>query len=397
MRRFWRHREKAPPAHFAFRWLFPAVLVVLAILTAQLAMEAKTVVLRSRAGAVSRVQTDPTAPGFEAQVAPTPTLLMVQTSDQAQKNELVGAALVSTPSSESGGTMLMFPSDLLFKKVTGESVSIAQLYGEVGIEGLRQYLARLFDADIKSSIVLGATALEELMRPVAPLQYTLRDNVRAVQNGVTVTVLKAGPVSISTAEQVRAATELLGPGEANVNRTARQRAFFQAWFDALPPPSGGTGLPDTEAPFVRFLTRLGQGQAQTRIIEAPFTEVIFRGAVLLTPDMAQLSSVVREMIPFPQAYEPGARLLIEVRNGVGALDKNDPMMRRVVNADGQVVVLGNANAFGVVQSTVVYYRPELLDRIETFAKAIGVSTVQFVDRPGSVIDATVTIGADFTP
>jgi hypothetical protein len=328
-------------------------------------------------------------------VVPTPTLLVVQTTD---KGEMVSAAILSLASTDGGGTMLFLPSDLVVKLPTGDSSTLAKVYADAGPQGeiaLRRVLTRMIDADIDSSINVGSKALEELVRPVAPLQYTLRDNVRTVQNGATVTLLRSGQVSISTFEQVQAATEILGPGEASVNRTARQMAFWQAWFDALHKVADkSTVLPAINTPLVRFARSFGTGTAYLE--QAPFTETVFKGLTLLIADTDAIAKIADRMIPYPVAYEPGARLLVEVRNGVGDLTRNEPMNRKIVNSGGQIVVLGNTEAFGVATSSVVFYDEELRTRVEAFAKAIGLPAPQFVDRPGSSIEVTVTIGANFT-
>jgi hypothetical protein len=252
----------------------------------------------------------------------------------------------------------------------------------------------MIDADIDNSIVLGAKALEALIQPVAPLQYTLRDNVRNAQNAI---VLRSGQVSISTADQVLAATEILGPGEASVNRSARQMAFWRAWFDALQKVKDKSALfPPLapEPPLVRFAKSFGTGTASLE--QAPFTESTYKGLTLLVADTAGIAKIAQRMIPYPVGYQPGARLLVEVRNGVGDLGRNEPMNRKVVLAGGQVVVLGNTDAFGVPTTSVVFYDQDLRTRVAAFAKAAGLPDPVFVDRPGSSIEVTVTIGADFT-
>lgn len=388
-------RSLAPRANFVSRWLFPGALIGLAVATVMLGLNAKDLVLNSRDGNIAAALTDPAAPGFAAEVVPTPTLLVVQTTD---KGEMVSAAILSLASADGGGTMLFFPSDLLVKLPTGDSATLAKVYADAGPQGeiaLRRLLTRMIDADIDSSVNIGSKALEELVRPVAPLQYFLRDNVRTVQNGVTVTLLRSGQVSISTVEQVQAATEILGPGEASVNRTARQVAFWQAWFDALHKVADkSTVLPAINAPLVRFAKSFGTGT--TYLEQAPFTETVVKGLTVLVADPNAIAKIADRMIPYPVAYEPGARLLVEVRNGVGDLTRNEPMNRKIVNASGQIVVLGNTEAFGVATSSVVFYDEELRTRVEAFAKAIGLPAPQFVDRPGSSIEVTVTIGANFT-
>ena len=388
-------RSPAPRARFVFRWIFPFVIVGLTIATVLLGLNAKDLVLNSRDGTISRDVTDPAAPGFSAQVVPTPTLLVVHTTD---KGELVSVAIMSLASSEGGGTMMFFPTDLVVKLSTGDSVTLAKLYADAGNQGevaLRRQLTRMIDADLDSSIVLGSKTLVDLIKPVAPLQYVLRDGVRTVQNGVTVTLLKSGSVSISTVEQIQAATEALSPGEASLNRTARQMQFWQAWLDAVRlVPDRSSVLPPFDTGLPRFAKGLSAGT--TRLEQAKFTEQNFRGLSLLVADVPGIRDVTSKMIPYPQAYEPGARLRVEVRNGVGDLSRNEPMNRRIVAAGGQIVVLGNVDVFGVAQSSVVFYNEEARTRVEALARSIGVANVQFLDRPSSSIEVTVTIGADFT-
>ena len=394
--RRWSNRDKPPHAHFLFRWIFPFVIVGLAVATVLLGLDAKDLVLNSRDGTISRNPTDPAAPGFSAEVVPTPTLLVVHTTD---KGELVGVAVMSLVSGDGGGTVLFFPTDLVVKLPTGDSTTLAKLFADAGNAGetvLRRQLTRMIDADIDSSIVLGSKTLAELIRPVAPLRYTLRDSVRTVQNGVTATLLRSGSVSISSVEQVQAATEVLSPGEATINRTARQTAFWQAWFDSVRlVPDRSSVLPTFDTGLPRFVKGLTVGT--TRFEQAPFSEQTFKGLVLLVADTAGIRAITSTMIPFPQAYEPGARLLVELRNGVGDLGRNEPMSRRIVGAGGQIVVLGNVDAFGVARSSVVFYNEDSRARVESLARSIGVANVQFTDRPGSSIEVTVTIGADFTP
>lgn len=394
-------RTPAPRAHFVYRWVFPVLLAGLAVATVMLGLHAKDLVLNSRDGVIARNVTDPAAPGFTAEVVPTPTLLVAQTTD---KGELVGVAVMSIASTGGGGTALFFPADLVITLPNGDASSLAKVYadagsaGDAGIAALRQQLGRLVDADIDSSIVLGSKTLADLVAPVAPLRYTLIDNVRAVQNGVTNTLLRAGPVSISTVDQVQAATEVLSPGESTINRTGRQILFWQAWLDAVRrAPNPASVLPPFDSGLPRFAKALATGTAEPVFEQAPFVERTFKGITLLTADVSAIRAITSRMIPYPQAYQPGARLLVEVRNGVGDLTRNEPMNRRIVAAGGQIVVLGNTDAFGVAQSAVVFYNEENRSRVEALARAIGVANVQLVDRPGSSIEATVTIGADFTP
>ncbi len=375
------------------RWGVPVFLVVLAAVVVHLAFDAKDLVLNSRDGAVTRNITDPTAPGFAAEVVPTSTLLVLHTSDAGR---LVGVALMSLASADGGGSVAVFNEDLVVSDGANGQASLGQIYERRGPDALKAAITRLVDADVDAVMNVGSTMLEELIRPVAPLQYTLRDNVRTVQNGTPVVVLRSGTVSISTVEQVRAATEVLGPDEATVNRAARQVSFWEAWFAALRNvPDKASVLPVYDSPIVRFATGLGSGPA--RVVQAPFDQVTWNGAVLHLADVDATRALAREMIPYPRGYEPGARLLVELRNGTGDLRTNEPLIADIVRHGGELVLLGNTDEFGVVDSMVTFYDESLRSRVESFARSIGIRSVVFVDRPGSSIEVTVTIGADYTP
>jgi hypothetical protein len=385
-------RPVAPPAHPVFRWGVPVVLLVLALVVVNLAFDAKDLVLNSRDGAISRTVTDPSAEGFAAEVVSTPTLLVMQTSDAGK---LVGVSVMSLASSEGGGTVAVFNEDLIVKDAPGGSGSLGQIYDRGGPEALKKTVTRLIDADVDAVVNVGATVLEELIRPVAPLSYTLRDNVRVVQNGAAVTVLRSGPVSIAGVEQIRAATEVLGPDEATVNRVARQMAFWEAWFAALRAvPDKSAVLPVYDSPIVRFAKTLGSGT--TRVVQVPFEQTTFQGSVLHIADAAATRQLAQQMIPYPKGYEPGARLLVELRNGTGDLARNEPVIAKIVRSGGELVLLGNTDQFGVVSSSVTFYDEGLRSRVEAFARQIGIPNVVLADRPGSSIEVTVTIGADIT-
>ena len=125
-------RPPAPRAHFLFRWVPPVVLLALAATTVLLGLHAKDLVLNSRDGSITRNVTDPAAPGFTAEVVPTPTLLVAQTTD---KGELVSVAIMSIASSEGGGTALFFPADLVVQLPGGDASTLARVYADAGTNG----------------------------------------------------------------------------------------------------------------------------------------------------------------------------------------------------------------------------------------------------------------------
>jgi hypothetical protein len=393
-----RSRRPGPPAAFPWRWIFPGVLVLLGVVTVVLGVVGGRLVLDSQDGAVVRVVRDPSQPGYFAQVAPTPTLLVVQIDEN---RSLVSTVVMSLSAGDTGGSALLFPPELLVPVGGGSSEPLARIHLQRGIEGpggLRPTIARLIGADVDSVVVVDAGSLAAMLAPVAPVRYTLLDAVRTVSGGRTVTLLPKGSVAIRTASDVRAATEVVSAGEDAIARLPRQIVFWKGWIDALraaPDKSAAFPAADDHADLVRFLKGLSSGIA--RIERIPWDEVVFRGVTLYIADEEAIAEVALQVIPYPLPYEPGARPRVEVRNGVGDFRLNEPMNRRLVAAGAQIIVLGNARSFDVAQTSVVYYDPGMRGRAEQLAEAIDATDVRLDERPESSIDVTVTIGSDFVP
>ena len=157
-------------------------------------------------------------------------------------------------------------------------------------------------------------------------------------------------------------------------------------------PDKASVLPVYDSPIVRFAKTLGSGT--TRVVQVPFDQTTFQGSVLHLADVEGTRQLARQMIPYPKGYEPGARLLVELRNGTGDLGRNESVIAKIVKSGGELVLLGNTEQFGVVSSSVTFYDEALRTRVEAFARSIGISNVVFAERPGSSIELTVTIGAD---
>lgn len=399
-RRWLRRRRPGPPAAFAWRWLYPLLLAGLAVAVVSLTITGSRLVLDSRDGRFVKIVQDPTKPGYFAQVVPTPTVLVVQTNEYKQ---LVGAIVMSLSAQESGGWALLFPAELIVPTGDGKSEALVKIFEDSGrqadgIGGLRSVIARLLGANVDTVVQADATAIGPLIAPVAPIRVTLTDQVRIRQNGSISTLLKSGPVEIRSDADVAAMTEVQGYNEASaMTRFNRQAQFWQAWIDAVrAAPDKSSAFPsgsDTST-LVRFVKGLASG---TAIIErAPYSEGVIKGATLYVVDEAKVKALALQMIPYPVAYEPGARVRVDVRNGVGRFELNEPLNRKLVAAGAQITVLGNAAKFDVARTSVVYYDPEVKARAEQLARAIGATDIRLEERESDA-EVTVTIGADFVP
>jgi hypothetical protein len=384
-------RKPGPPAAWGWRWFYPVLLAGLAVLTIALSATGARLVLDSRDGAVGRAQQDPTKPGYLATVSATPLLLVVHADDSGT---LYSVVVMSLGSDDRGGFAVVLSPDTIVQP----KKSLADIYKEFNVDdassgqGVRSAVSALFHADVDTVVSLDATSLAPLIEPVAPLRYTLGSAVRASKGGKT--LLPAGPVQIRTPDDVAAATEVLSPGEESIARAQREQQFWQAWIDAVrasadrdrafPLGQLGTGV-------VRFVRGLASGDSPARLEQLP----IVRYGSAVVADQKAIDQLSLQMIPFPR--QEGVRLNVAVLNGLGDPSLNEPMMRKLVAANAQIASEGNPDAFDVATTSVVYHDASIADRAQQLAQAIGATDVRFEEKVDSEIQATVTIGKDFTP
>jgi hypothetical protein len=112
-------------------------------------------------------------------------------------------------------------------------------------------------------------------------------------------------------------------------------------------------------------------------------------------DTKALAAQLPTLVPYPR--QQNVRLNTAVRNGVGDLSLNAPMEQLLVASGAQIASRGNADAFDVEKTSVVYHDQALQDRAQAIAAAIGATDVRYEERVDSEIQLTVTIGADFDP
>jgi hypothetical protein len=382
-------RRPAPPAAPAWRWGFPVVLVVLAVTTLVLSANGARLVLDSRDGQVGRSEQDPTKPGYVETVAATPLLLVVHADDE----DLYGAVVMALGADESGGSAVFISPDTIVRP----KQTLADIYDENRVEnpatgdGLRGAVSELFGADIDATVTVDATSLAPLIEPVAPLRWENAEPVRVTRNGKTTTVLAEGEVSVRTSDEIAAAIETLGNGEEPIGRLDRQIAFWNTWLSAVKSnPDGAFRTTGTDAGLPRFLRGLASGTpALIQLPTIPFGDALVANADALAEELP-------DIVPYPR--QEGVRLNVAVRNGVTAdVGLSQSMERRLVAAGAQIASRGNADAFGVTTTSVVYHDEAVAERARALAAAIGATDVRYEQKVDSEIQVTVTIGADFDP
>ncbi|MCY4456955.1 MAG: hypothetical protein OXB90_03265 [Acidimicrobiaceae bacterium] len=389
-------KRPAPGANRFWSVMFPVLVIAAAVLVFAVWRYGTKLVLDSNAGERIETITDPSAPGYKAFVAPTPTLLIAHLDDGG---ELVGLTIMAQTALQQGGTAVIVSAEMLLPSEVDpdESILVRELYANDGLEGLSRVVGDLFGFGFTDRIALDSSALSNYLRFVEPLVLVLPDDLVEIgDNGIRQVVFRAGERRLG-AVQAAAVYGWLNPGEFDANRTERQRALWESWFDGVTKladqqttsPAGADVLSD-------YLWAFAGGNRRLEVL--PLQAVLTDGDDLpvytvTTEHIEYLKLLAKEIVPLPIAPYAGARPRVSLLDGTGIGTLRDTMLPVLVDAGAEVTVIGNVASFGVAETTVDYHVVEHRNAANTLADAIGAS-VRFVEDLNQPVDLTVTVGLD---
>ena len=400
-RRRWRRRRPrrpAPSANIFWRFVFPVLVVVAGVAVVVLWRAGTKSILDSTDGREVELVVDPAAPGYEAFVVPTPTLLVAHIDG----GRLVGVTVLAQTALEQGGSAVLLGADLLVEYETdeGEEASefLALAWSEGGLDRVEYLVEQLFGFGFTEAIELDVENLGRFLGQVEPLPYLLADDLFTESESSSTTLwLDKGRQDLEGA----VAAQIYGfrnPGEAEANRWLRQERIWNAWLESIArsadPRQATLGFQEGLSPFLRSL---GTGVADVSIL--PMEQVGLDPEdppfYILEADSgaAWLRERVLDMVPLPISPRSSVRPTVKLLDGTGDSVNRDRSGADVVAAGGVIAVIGNATAFGVNHTTVLYHRPEVAAQATMIATALGVEAtlVDVVEQP---TDLTVTIGLD---
>jgi len=389
-------KRPAPGPHPFWGLVFPLLVVAVAALVFAVWREGTKLVLDSNNGERRETITDPTAPGYQAFVDPTPTMLVAHLSDGG---DLVGITVLARTALDQGGTAVLLSAETLLEPSDdpADAVFVGEVYEAAGMEGLSRLVGDVFGFGFRETLEITTSQLGGWLRLVEPLPVVLDDDLVSVgAGGLVETEYRAGFQQLSGAR----AAEVYGwlnEGEFDSNRTQRQADLWEAWLSRV-----GTAddLVAATLPFddglSAYLRALGTGSRRLEVLAV--VAVSFGGEdppffALNEEQKVQLKRLAREMVPLPVGSHLGARPSVSLLDGTGA-GLGDQMLPLLVDAGAEITVLGNAAVFGVEETTVAYHLADHRQAATALADAIGASTT-FVEDVDSPADLTVTVGWDW--
>lgn len=368
-----------------WRIVYPVVLAaVLVVGLPLLVFVGLRVILDSTDGQLVRRITDPSAPGYEAVVARTPTALVAIVGAD---NTLSGVALLSLTAENSGGIVTL-PSTLAFPSKFGLlPVSTAWVSG--GIDGVVESVGAVLNLSFTERLVIRSTDWPALMAGVGPLSVTLPDPVKNAQDAI---VIPKGAVQIRP-DQVAALVDSRAPNESDLNRALRQELFWKAWLAQL--RSSGAQVPGPiDSGLGRFVGSLSRGQLSVSALPVTPIPPVPPFSTRYVPVPEPAAATVAAYVPFPEGA-PGSRPRVRVLDGTGALGNGVVAAIQLNAGGGQVDVVGNAKKFGQAVTQVIYFDGVAEETARQMRDAIDIGELVSSTASNSASDVTVILGEDY--
>lgn len=349
--------------------------------------------------------TDPDAPGYVAEVQPTPVDLV---AIEAEDGSLAGALIVTAGEGGAGGTVIPVPADLVMPAVEGSTDdSLGVAYATGGLEGMRQRLGAAVGFGFTSATTVPASTVQALAEVVGPITVENVDNLVPAKNrlqegfqdsvapdGTDEVRYPAGQLTLQPNEVVEYLA-FEGDGEPVTNQELRHQAVWTALVDGLQGKELSTLTPAAEegGEFVDLLPGLLEGEITYDLL--PITEQTVPGTLfkVSVPDQAQLPAFTARTIPAPISAFPGQRARVRILNGTPNAEATAAVAPKVVTAGGMITAVGNADSFQEPTSRVEYLAEEARPAAEAIATELGLTATRGTSDEGGV-DVSVIVGLD---
>lgn len=178
--------------------------------------------------------TDSAAPGFQAEVKPTPTRLILNLDGAGHLTDF--QLLVSGPNGQ-GGAVVFISGATLIQASDVPGSTLAQLYDIGGATEVQRRIETILGFAVLEASEVNPAGLAELMKSAGTIKIENADNLYAEDAaGQRQLLFAAGPLEL-TPDQIATYVDLEVKGEGATNRSARAQQVWEAWFKLLNDPA----------------------------------------------------------------------------------------------------------------------------------------------------------------
>jgi anionic cell wall polymer biosynthesis LytR-Cps2A-Psr (LCP) family protein len=360
-------------------------------------------------------QNDPSKPNYEANVVPTPVLLLAQTNSSG----VSALTMLSLAGGDAGGGVLFIPVDTVAAPSSTSSTSsttstsaptrsttskpnsgdktttLATAFAANGQPELIQLTANVVGLSFEQVVLLNDDALAQFIAPAGPLTIHNPDRLAEIDaSGRTKVVFPAGDV-ILQATDVSRYLALRNSNESDLARLARHQLVWQAWLAAVRSSSNPNVVPgETSSGLGRYVRGLAKGNVQfSSLPVTPQVDAATRNETFV-PDTNRIAALTTTFVPLPTPANPGDRVRVRLLSGVGPVDVPALLAIRLVPANAQVVIVGNADRFDYTTTKIVYYDDGFAPGASELQSLLGVGDITKSTTPADSEDITIIIGED---
>ncbi|MDE0802652.1 MAG: LCP family protein [Acidimicrobiales bacterium] len=347
------------------------------------------IVRNSTEGQVLAPIDDPTEPGFEAVVDPTPTLVVMHDNDG-----LLDALVVLTlPDPDAGGGgVILVPERTVMDLPLFETNPIEAAYDLGDPVFAADSTGLLLGVAMQESTVVDADRWADLVTPVAPIRID-NPNELSVDGEVR---FPPGEIELAPAD-VGPYLEARVEGESDLARLFRHEVFWNAWLDAIAADGTDGAVPgELDTGIGRFVRAIARGAREVQTLPVQdATPGRYGEEPAFVPKFDQMRTLADRLVPLPASPGQGIRGRVRVLNGTPDIAQAASVASRLPPAGVSVTVVGNAGSFDVAKTTVEYFGAEFRGQAEEIAEILGVGEAVEDARPSDSVDITVTLGADY--
>jgi hypothetical protein len=339
-------------------------------------------------------QNDPNKPRYEANVLPTPVVLL---AELGADNTLQGLTMLALGPNDTGGAVVFIPPSTVSQRADGTLDTLSNTFGTGDVAALEQATANLVGLSFDQTIVMNADQWQQFAAPVAPLTVDNPDRV-AIRDakGRTSTLFPAGRLQLS-ADQIASYMQVHNPSESDLAHLNRKQAVWSAWLEAIKAKASPGAVPgETTVGFGRYLLGLSKGAAD--IATLPVRPQSAPGASVETfvADPAGVQALMAQDVPLPTPANAGDRARVRLLSGVGPIGSPNVVAAKIVSGGGEITIIGNADRFDYPRTQIVYYEDQFAPAAQKLRDALGLGELSKSETPTDVEDVTVILGADAT-
>lgn len=365
------------------------VLVALFVSGAGLAYAGARLIRSSTEGETVSPIDDPDAPGFEAFVDPTPTLVMLHDQDGAL--DAITVLTLPDPDGGGGGVLLVPDRTVVDLPTLGiTTIEAAYEFGDAQIEA--QAVGDLLSTAMRETEVVDAARWADLVAPVAPI--TVDNPNELVVDGEV--LFPIGEIELE-ADEVGAYLEADDAEASDLARFARHETFWAAWLEAVAAAGTPEAVPgELDSGIGRFVRALAAGTTAIETLPVqPATTDRHGEDPAFVPRGREVDELVARLVPFPTSPSPGARARVRLLNGTADTTVAASIASDLTPAGVSIVLIGNATSLDHEETTIRYLGEEFRSEALAVADILGVGEVVEESRPSDAADITVTLGEDY--